>query len=70
MDNYTYIHYHQQDPTGFTDCCKFSNTPLICFIIFKAVTKKFAELTNATLTPLILKRGEKSYWQGLLQISE
>uniref|UniRef100_A0A1X7TQC7 MD-2-related lipid-recognition domain-containing protein n=1 Tax=Amphimedon queenslandica TaxID=400682 RepID=A0A1X7TQC7_AMPQE len=34
---------------------------------YNAVTKKFAELTNATLTPLILKRGELSYWQGILQ---
>uniref|UniRef100_A0A1X7V8B8 MD-2-related lipid-recognition domain-containing protein n=1 Tax=Amphimedon queenslandica TaxID=400682 RepID=A0A1X7V8B8_AMPQE len=33
-----------------------------------AVTKKFVELTNTSITPVPLKRGEMSYWKGLLKI--
>uniref|UniRef100_A0A1X7TV52 Uncharacterized protein n=1 Tax=Amphimedon queenslandica TaxID=400682 RepID=A0A1X7TV52_AMPQE len=35
---------------------------------YNAVTKKFVELTNASITPVPLKRGEMSYWKGLLKI--
>ncbi|XP_019857534.1 PREDICTED: phosphatidylglycerol/phosphatidylinositol transfer protein-like [Amphimedon queenslandica] len=47
---------YYNEPTGnkeITDC---------------SITKKFGELNNASIIPVPLKRGEKSYWKGLLKI--
>uniref|UniRef100_A0A1X7UD62 Uncharacterized protein n=1 Tax=Amphimedon queenslandica TaxID=400682 RepID=A0A1X7UD62_AMPQE len=37
---------------------------------YNAVTKKFAEITNASVTPALLKHGEAVNLQAVLKISE
>ncbi|XP_019854886.1 PREDICTED: uncharacterized protein LOC109583840 [Amphimedon queenslandica] len=46
---------YYNEPTDIKDC---------------AVTKKFAEITNASMTPIPLKHGERFRWQAVLKIKE
>ncbi|XP_019852227.1 PREDICTED: phosphatidylglycerol/phosphatidylinositol transfer protein-like [Amphimedon queenslandica] len=47
--------YYNEEPIKFTDC---------------SVTKKFAELTNASLTPYPLIRGRRFHWKAKIHIKK